>query len=130
MTSVMALDASPLQILRSLRGVIVEARIGYPRVLHVEISDADDGTWLLATQDADWFPSDPMVLAGRSVEGAEISGSGELRLSLSDGSLLEVKSRARETEDDPPNWEVITPEGLVLEFGPGVRWQIHSADSS
>lgn len=130
MSSVMALDASPLHVLRSMRGEIVDARIGYPRVLHVEIRDAADGTWLLATQDADWLPSDPMVLAGRSIEGAEISESGELRRGLSDGSLLEVKPCARETEDDPPNWEVITPEGLVLEFGPAVRWQIRSADSS
>ena len=130
MASVMALDASPLHVLRSMRGEIVDARIGYPRVLHVEIRDRTDGTWLLATQDADWFPSDPMALAGRSIEGAEISESGELRLDLSDGSLLEVKPCAHETEDDPPNWEVITPEGLVLEFGPGVRWQIRSADSS
>jgi hypothetical protein len=35
----------------------------------------------------------------------------------------------QEAEDDPPNWELITPGGVVLEFGPGVRWQIGSADS-
>jgi hypothetical protein len=28
----------------------------------------------------------------------------------------------------PPYWELISPDGLVLEFGPGVRWQISSAD--
>jgi hypothetical protein len=36
---------------------------------------------------------------------------------------------AREASDDPPNWELITPDGLVLEFGPGLRWQISGADT-
>jgi hypothetical protein len=31
---------------------------------------------------------------------------------------------------DPPNWELITPGGVVLAFGPGVRWQTGSADRS
>jgi hypothetical protein len=55
--------------------------------------------------------------------------TGELRCTLSDGSVLDVKPAEREAEDDPPNWELITPGGVVLEFGPGVRLQIGSADS-
>jgi hypothetical protein len=43
--------------------------------------------------------------------------------------VFDVKPADREAEDDPPNWELITPGGVVLEFGPGVRWQIGSADS-
>jgi hypothetical protein len=27
-------------------------------------------------------------------------------------------------DTDPPNWELIAPDGLVLEFGPGIRWRI------
>jgi hypothetical protein len=38
-----------------------------------------------------------------------------------------VKPAAQEASDDPPNWELITPGGVLLEFGPGVRWQISSA---
>jgi hypothetical protein len=41
--------------------------------------------------------------------------------------VLDVKPAAQEANDDPPNWELITPGGVVLEFGPGVRWQISSA---
>jgi hypothetical protein len=74
MTAV-ALDASPLNILRTMRGKIVDARIAYPEVLCVEVEDSE----------------------------------GELRCKLSDGSLLDVKPAAREAEDDPPNWELITP---------------------
>jgi len=98
MATAVKLDASPRNVLGSMRGSIVDARIAYPEVLHVEIKDSDAET-------------------------------GELRCKLSDGSLLDVKPAAREAEDDPPNWELITPGGVVLEFGPGVRWQIGSADS-
>lgn len=124
------LDASPINVLRSMRGPIVDARIAYPDVLHIEIKDSAGELWRLATQDAEWSPGDPAALVGRSIDDADIDGeTGELRCKLSDGSLLDVKPAAREAEDDPPNWELITPGGVVLEFGPGLRWQIGSADS-
>lgn len=116
-------------ILRSMRGAIVDARIAYPEVLHVEIKDSAGELWRLATQDAEWSPADPSELVGRSVEDADVDEeTGELRCKLSDGSLLDVKPAARDA-DDPPNWELITPGGVVLECGPGVRWQIGSAEA-
>jgi len=124
------LDASPLNILCFMRGLIVDARIAYPEVLYVEIKDPAGELWQLATQDADWSPSDPAELVGRSVTDADIDAeTGELCCKLSDGWVLDVKPAEPEAEDDPPNWELITPGGVVLEFGPGVRWQIGSADS-
>jgi hypothetical protein len=48
---------------------------------------------------------------------------------LSDGSVLDIKPAAAEANDDPPYWELISPAGVVLEFGPGVRWQISGANS-
>jgi hypothetical protein len=69
-------------------------------------------------------------LIGRSIDDADIDEkSGELRCRLSDGSVLDIKPAAAETEDDPPYWELIGPAGVVLEFGPGVRWQISGADA-
>jgi hypothetical protein len=129
MAAVVALDASPLNVLRSMRGSIIDARIAHPEVLHVEIKDSAGELWHLATQDAEWSPSDPVQLVGRSVDDAGIDEeTGALCCKLSDGSSLDVKPGTREAEDDPPNWELITPGGVVLEFGPGVRWQIGSAD--
>jgi len=123
-------QVSPSAIVQGMRGLIVNARIAYPEILHVEIKDSDGELWHLATQDAEWSQSDPAELVGRSVADADIdAATGELRCKLSDGSLLDVKPAAREAEDDPPNWELITPGGVILEFGPGVRWQIGSADS-
>jgi hypothetical protein len=113
-----------------MRGPIVDARISYPDVLHVEVRDTAGKLWRLATQDAEWSPSDPTQLVGRSIEDAEIEEtSGELRCRLSDGSVLDIKPAAAEAEDDPPYWELISPDGVVLEFGPGVRWQVSSADA-
>jgi hypothetical protein len=130
MATVVALDASPTTVLRSMRGSIVDARIAYPDVLHVEVRDSFGAIWRLATQDADWSPTDPAQLVGRSIEDASIDEeSGELRCALSDGSLLDIKPAAAGAEDDPPYWELISPAGVVLEFGPGVRWQISSADA-
>ncbi|HWI95287.1 MAG TPA: hypothetical protein VNS60_04385 [Solirubrobacterales bacterium] len=117
-----------MNVLRSMRGAIVDAHIGYPNVLHIEIRDARGDLWRLATQDAEWSPADPGQLIGLSVEDADIDDeTGELRCKLSDGSLFDIKPAAAETKNDPPNWELISPGGVALEFGPGVRWQISGA---
>jgi hypothetical protein len=96
--------------------------------LHVEVRDSLGALWRLATQDAEWSPSDPAQLVGRSIEDASIDEeSGELRCILSDGSLLGIKPAAAEAEDDPPYWELMSPAGLVLEFGLGGRDSLKSA---
>lgn len=131
MATVVALDASPANVLRSMRGSIVDAKKAYPDVLHVEIRDSAGELWRLATQDAEWTPVDPPELVGQAIEDAEIDeDSGELRCKLSNGTVLDVRpSGSHEADDDPPNWELITPGGVLLEFGPGVRWQISGADA-
>jgi hypothetical protein len=130
MATVVALDASPTTVLRSMRGSIINAHIAYPGVLHVEIRDSLGALWRLATQDAEWSPADPAELLGHSIEDAGIDEeSGELRCRLSDGLMLDIKPAAAEAQDDPPYWELISPAGVVLEFGPGVRWQISSANA-
>lgn len=129
MATFVALDASPANVLRSMRGSIVDARIAYPDVLHIEVRDSLGDLWRLATQDAEWLPADPDQLVGRSIDDVAIDGeTGELRCVLSDGSVLDVRPAVTEAEDDPPNWELVTPAGIVLEFGPGFRWQISGAD--
>jgi hypothetical protein len=78
-------------VLRSLHGSIADARLAHPDVLHVDIRDPSGGRWRLATQDAEWSPSDPSGLLGRSVEGAAIDEeTGELHLRLSDGARFAV----------------------------------------
>jgi hypothetical protein len=130
MATVAAPEASLVNVLRSIRGEVVDARLGYPDVLHVQIRDSDGDLWRFATQDADWSPSDPAGLVGRTIDGVAVDDeTGLLRWELSDGSLFCVKPAEQEADDDPPNWELILPGGVLLEFGPGLRWQISSADA-
>jgi len=130
MATAVTLDASPTSVLRQMRGLIIDARIAYPEVLHVELRDSRGDVWRLATQDARWSPADPAQLVGLSIEDAEIDDeTGELRCKLSDGSVLDIQPAPTEADDDPPHWELLGPSGIVLEFGPGVRWQISSADA-
>lgn len=72
MATAVALDSSPANVLRSMHGAIIDARLGYPDVLHVEIKDSAGETWQLATQDADRTPTDPREPVGQSVEDARI----------------------------------------------------------
>lgn len=58
MATVVALDASPANVLRSMRGSIIDAKRAYPNALHVEIRDSAGELWRLATQDAEWSSSD------------------------------------------------------------------------
>lgn len=130
MATVAAQEASLSSLLGTLRGEIVDARLGYPEVLHVEVRDRDGDRWNLATQDAEWSPADPADLVGQVIRKAEIGAEGELRCRLSSGAVLAVTPADRASSDDPPNWELITPRGVALEFGPGDRWQISGADDS
>lgn len=128
MTSTATLDTSPAKVLRAMRGDVVAARLAHPDVLHVEIRDADAGLWRFATQNADWSPAEPVTLIGRTVVAADIDEvSCKLRCRFADGSTLCVNPADPTADDDLPYWELISPDGLALEFGPGVRWQI-SAD--
>lgn len=128
MTIVIAEKASLASLLRSLRGEIVTARLGYPEVLHLNIRDSDGDIWHLATQDAEWSPVDFAALVGQTIEVAEIDEkTGELRCSLVGGSVFAVQPAEQEAPDDPCNWELITPGGVALEYGPGPRWKISDA---
>jgi hypothetical protein len=130
MTIVVAEKASLDSLLRSLRGEIVDARPAYPEILHIEIRDSDGDLWRLATQDAEWSPADPAALVGQTIESSEIDEkTGELRCNLAGGSAFVVQPAKQEAPDDPCNWELITPGGVALEYGPGARWQISDANA-
>jgi hypothetical protein len=129
MSDAVVLDTSPAGILRAMRGPIVAARVAYPDVLHVEVRDSTGALWRLASQTAEFSPRNPSALVDCSIEEAWIDEStGGLRCRLSDSSLLELRPVSSQSHDDPPSWELIAPSGLLLEFGPGLRWQITSPD--
>jgi hypothetical protein len=92
--------ALPENILRSLRGSVGDTRVAYPDVLHVEVRDSRGDLWRLATQDAEWSPSDPGQLVGCSIDDVAIDGeTGELHCRLSDGSALDIRPAAIDAEE-------------------------------
>jgi hypothetical protein len=126
-----ALDASPASVLHALEGAIVDAQIAHPGVLHVEIRDPRGGRWLLASQDAEWSPAEPSQLIGSAVKSGQIDETyGALHCALSDGATLQIRPTAEPGADALPTWELITPTGLALEFGPGIRWRIAGPGST
>jgi hypothetical protein len=126
-----ALTTSPAKALEAIRGEIIDARLGYPEILQLSIRGQANRTWLLASQDADFSPRDPSRLVGLSITTASIETvTNALICELSDGSRLELRPTGKKQgPSDPPYWELLTPFGQVLQFGPGLHWQINEADA-
>jgi hypothetical protein len=126
--SIAASDTVPEKLLGRLRGLVTHAGLSYPERMRIEVVDAKGGLWRLGTWDADYSPADPAVLAGKAVVSAKLDEpSGVLTIGFSDETLSTVTPDMDE-DDDVENWELFTPEGLVLTYGPRGRWQLGSAD--
>ena len=116
-------DISPAKLLASFRGSVVAARPAYPETIHLEVRDAAGGLWKFATHDAGYSPSDPDVFPGKTVVSAELEGPlGNLIIGFSDGTNFRVTVEPQDSEDDPVNWRLYTPDGFILAWGPGVNW--------
>jgi hypothetical protein len=103
--------------------------VAHRDVLHVEVRDESGGTWRLASQDADWAPTEPATLVGQRVQRATLDpGRGELRLDLSGSEAVRI-AESRDQSGELPTWELISPGGLALEFGPGLRWTVSQAQA-
>jgi hypothetical protein len=126
--SVVISDISPAELLDRLRGRIIDVHPAYPETIHLELIDAHGGEWYFSTHDADYSPSDPGVLRGKTIVSVDHVGPlGNLTFEFSDGSRFLVLVEPQEREDDPVNWRLYTPEGLVLVWGPGISWRLKRA---
>ncbi|HEY2052925.1 MAG TPA: hypothetical protein VGH14_03215 [Solirubrobacterales bacterium] len=129
MDSTVIPDISPAELLGRFRGRIFTASRAYPETIQFKLRDAEGGEWWLATQWADYSPSDPDAIVGKTVVGAELNErSGDLTLTFSDGTAFRAISRPQEEPgDDLEHWDLFTPEGLVLIWGPDASWKLKSA---
>jgi len=50
-----------------------------------------------------------------------------LALGFADGSKLTISHRAGQPTYDLPYWEIFTPDGKIIQAGPGRRWLARSA---
>lgn len=126
MTSVVQ-NTIPAELISRFRGRIFAADPGYPEVLLLKVRDDKGGQWWFSSNYAEYSPSDPSVLLGKTVTAADIHTDGSLRVGFSDGSHLEVHPLPLPPEDsgdDLETWDLIAPDGLVVTYGPGERWTL------
>lgn len=125
--SIMSSDTSPAMLFDRVRGRVSDAYRLYPGRIGIEVTDAEEGLWCLATCDAEFSPSEPESLVGRTVVRADVDQKGAVVLGFSDETNFTASPIPVDDDDDIENWSLFTPDGLVLVFGPRGRWKLVSA---
>jgi hypothetical protein len=122
-------DISPTELLDRFRGRVSDARPGYPEVIHLYLIDPEGAEWGFSTWDADYSPSDPAALVGKTVVSMDLVGPlGNVTIGFSDGTDFRVTMEPQTAETDPMNWTLHTPEGFILVWGPGDSWRLKRGD--
>jgi hypothetical protein len=126
--SIVIPDTSPAGLLARIRGPVRDARLTYPERARFEVMDAHGGLWLLATWEAEYSTADPEELNDKTVVRADLDDrSRVLTIGFSDGTSFKVTPIPDDDEDAIENWELFTPEGHVLRYGPWGRWHLSKA---
>jgi hypothetical protein len=123
-------DISPSDLLSRIRGPVVHAAPGYPEVIHLEVRDAEGARWRFSTNYAEYAPSDPELLLEKTVVAVDLERSGKLIMGFSDGStfaVLPIPLDPQESGEYLETWNLITPDGLSLWYGPRGRWLMRRA---
>jgi hypothetical protein len=124
-------DISPPEFLMRFRGRVIVSRPAYPEVLHLHVRDADGGIWRFATFEADYIPAEPEAFLGKMVDSVDLDASSAgLTIGFSDGTSLAVvpfSLTPDEIDDSYESWQLFTPDGLVLDYGPGEHWVLGRA---
>ena len=117
-------DLSPADLLSRFRGTIVYAAPGYPEVIHLDLTDAAGDRWGFSTWYAEFSPTDPEFLLGKTVVAVDFERSGKLTMKFSDGSGFNVRPEPEGPDDELSTWQLVTPDGLSLRFRPRERWTL------
>lgn len=127
--SLVTQNTSPADLLGRVRGPVKDARLTYPERVHLEVTDAVGGVWCLATWEAAYSPADPEELNGKTVVSTDLDDRSKvLTIGFSDGTCFTVTPIPDEEDDAIENWELFTPDDLLLSYGPWGRWKLGSAD--
>jgi hypothetical protein len=132
MSSSVIPDLSPAQLLAGLRGQIFEAYPAYPESIQFKARDASGRVWWFAIDYADYTPSDPEALIGKTIISADLDDQEvDLTIGFSDGSTFTAHFIPHDPLDpDLETWALFTPDDLCLTYGPGPRWEISRCDWS
>lgn len=130
-TVTVATNESLDRYLQSLRGRVTEACFGYPDALLLDIEDDEGRKWAFTTLDSDWQPHDPELLVGRTLRRTSLNlDEGVLALQFGDALILTVTAGKFESWSDPPYWEILTPDGQTVEYGPGPSWRVKDSEAA
>jgi hypothetical protein len=126
--SIVIPNTSPADLLARLRGSVKEARLTYPERVHLPVIDDQGDRWFLATWEASYLPADPEELNGKTVVSADLEDrSRVLAIGFSDGTSFTVTPIPDDDEGAIENWELFTPDDLLLTYGPWGRWHLGRA---
>jgi hypothetical protein len=126
--SIVIPETSPADLLARVRGPVKDARLTYPERVHFEVTDVHGGLWFLATWEAEYSPADPEELNGKTVVSADLDDrSRVLTIGFSDGTSFTVTPIPDDDDGAIENWELFTPDDLLLTYGPWGRWHLGKA---
>jgi hypothetical protein len=121
--SAVSLDITPVDVLARFRGHVVGTRLPHSKRTYLEVIDAEGGKWRLVTWRTTYSSTDAGENLGKTVVGVAIDDRTEaLMISFSDGSSCSLTAIPDESEDALENWEIFTPDGFILAYGPRGRW--------
>lgn len=122
--AIVSSDTSPVQLLARFRGPVTDIYPLYPERIGIDVRDTQGETWRLVTCDAEYSPSDPETLIGRTVVRTDLDEKRNLVVGFSDGTEFTVTPYPIDEGFDIENWNLFMPDDLVLVFGPSWRWRV------
>jgi hypothetical protein len=125
--SIVIRDTSPAELLSQLRGNVTDARVTSSGRLRLTVTDSISNRWHLLSWEASCSASDGEELEGRSIIGAELDAEGLLAVRFLDGGYFTLTPN-RDEDQVLEDWELLTPRGMVLTFGPQSQWQLGWSD--
>lgn len=122
-------DISPTTVLARFHGQVTEGRLTHSKRIYLEIEDARGGRWRLISWEADYTATFPGFPGTKTVTAADFDlGSRTLTVSFSDHTSLTLAAIPDEADDAIEHWELFTPEGMVLAYGPWGTWRFGDKD--
>lgn len=116
--------------LRGLHGRVMAANFGYPDGLLLDVIDGKGQKWRFSTWDSAWEPHDPEAFLGHTLTGTSLDDTGRLHMEFEGELVLTVTPGEFESWDDPPYWEILTPDGQTVEYGPGPSWRVKESNAA
>jgi hypothetical protein len=122
-------DISPATVLARFRGQVTGGRLTHSKRIYLEVDDANGGRWRLISWEADYTATFAGFPSAKRVTSADLDhDSGTLTVTFSDRASLTLAAIPDDADDAIENWELFTPEGMVLAYGPWGTWRFGGKD--